>query len=410
MAHNNKSDPLQKSRFLALVSKGQTTSDAARAVGLPIRSATRYAAALRSESLATERAKKDRPFLAARREREERMSAREMEVRLMELEAELEMVSVAKEVVAQSGAQPEWLTAIDKKKASPKSLTGVPMLFASDWHFGENVDPKQINGVNEYSRDTARARARRFFERAIDLLTNHMVDPSYPGIVLLMGGDMVTGDIHEELAQTNDCTTPEALFDLFQVFRWGIRLLADTFGKVFLPCVTGNHGRQTHKMQHKGRNSKNWDWMLYWMLADCFKEDARIQFQIAGGTDAHFKVFAKRFCLSHGDQFRGGDGMIGALGPIMRGNHKKASRNSAIDLSYDVLLLGHWHQLIMLERLIVNGSLKGYDEYAAANNFGFEPPQQALFLVHAKHGITIRMPVKVDEARETSKEWISVKF
>lgn len=56
---------------------------------------------------------------------------------------------------------------------------------------------------------------------------------------------------------------------------------------------------------------------------------------------------------------------IRALGPIIRGDHKKRSRNSQIDLGYDTLLLGHWHQLIMLQRLIVNGSLKGYDEYAA---------------------------------------------
>lgn len=30
------------------------------------------------------------------------------------------------------------------------------------------------------------------------------------------------------------------------------------------------------------------------------------------------------YLLTHGDQFRGGDGVIGALGPIIRGDHKKA--------------------------------------------------------------------------------------
>jgi hypothetical protein len=44
----------------------------------------------------------------------------------------------------------------------------------------------------------------------------------------------------------------------------------------------------------------------------------------------------------------------------------------------------------------VNGSLKGYDEYAYTNNFPFEPPTQALWLTHPEFGITISMPVFVD--------------
>jgi hypothetical protein len=41
----------------------------------------------------------------------------------------------------------------------------------------------------------------------------------------------------------------------------------------------------------------------------------------------------------------------------------------------------------------VNGSLKGYDEYAKDGGFGFERPQQALFFVTPEHGIVQRLPV-----------------
>jgi hypothetical protein len=76
-------------------------------------------------------------------------------------------------------------------------------------------------------------------------------------------------------------------------------------------------------------------------------------------------------------------------------------------LGYDTLLLGHWHQLIQLQRLIVNGSLKGYDEYAASGNFGFEPPQQALWLTHSQRGITFSMPVHVEERKKpVVQEWV----
>jgi hypothetical protein len=101
--------------------------------------------------------------------------------------------------------------------------------------------------------------------------------------------------------------------------------------------------------------------------------------------------------------------MIGALGPIMRGDHKKRSRNAQIDLSYDVAMMGHWHQYMHLTRLLVNGSLKGYDEYANSSNFGFETPQQSLHLTHPKHGATFRMPVYCDPNREVPKtDWVSI--
>ena len=101
--------------------------------------------------------------------------------------------------------------------------------------------------------------------------------------------------------------------------------------------------------------------------------------------------------------------MIGALGPIIRGDHKKRSRNTQIDLEYDTLLLGHWHSYIHLTRLIVNGTLKGYDEYAYANNFPFEQPQQALWITHPRHGITFRMPVYVEQKRQVGKlSWVGI--
>lgn len=298
---------------------------------------------------------------------------------------------------------PTWLV----RKTASTGGQAVPTLLASDWHWGEVVDPKQINGVNEFNLAVGQRRARRMVETTINLLTEHVKGGKYPGIVFALGGDMMSGDIHDELSESNEVPVMPALLDLLGVLTWCIETLADTFGNVFVPCVTGNHGRNTKKPRAKGRNYSNFDWLLYQFLHKQFQRDKRVRFLIPDGSDAHWSVFGHRYCLTHGDQFRGGDGMIGALGPIIRGDHKKRSRNGQIDLGYDTLLLGHWHQLIQLQRLIVNGSLKGYDEYAAANNFGYEIPQQALWLTHAQHGITFSMPVHLDEPRKAAdKEWV----
>lgn len=282
----------------------------------------------------------------------------------------------------------------------------VPTLMLSDLHWGEVVYPRQVNGVNEYDIAIAQNRLRTVVERATSLLTEHLTGVTYPGIVLALGGDMLSGDIHEELSESNEMPVMPALLDLYGVLVWAIGSLATAFGKVFVPCVTGNHGRNTKKPRAKNRNYSNFDWLLYQFLQKHFEGDKRVCFYIPEGSDAHWVVLGHRYCMTHGDQFRGGDGMIGALGPIIRGDHKKRSRNGQVDLGYDTLLLGHWHQLIQLQRLIVNGSLKGYDEYAASGNFGFEPPQQALWLTHER-GIVHSMPVLAEAPkRKADREWV----
>lgn len=299
---------------------------------------------------------------------------------------------------------PKWLLEPPKRG----HVTGVPTVFASDWHWGEVVDAGQINGVNSYDLSIAQKRAKQLINVTVDILKTRFADPTYPGIVFALGGDMVSGDIHEELSVTNDTEIMPAVIDLWGTLIWCISKLADEFGAVFVPCVTGNHGRNTHKMRMKGRNYTSFDWLVYQFLQKHFEADSRVRFLIPDGSDAHYQIYGHKYLLTHGDQFRGGDGMIGALGPIIRGDHRKRSRNAQIDTEYDTLLLGHWHQLIQLQRLIVNGSLKGYDEYAYQSNFPFEPPRQALWITHPEHGITFSAPILVERTntRRTSK-WVA---
>lgn len=300
---------------------------------------------------------------------------------------------------------PKW---VESKPSVPHS-SGIPTLFLSDLHWGENVRPSQINYVNQYNLQIARDRLKNCVDSAIDLLRIISPNMEYEGIVVALGGDMISGDIHEELAESNDLPTIPTVLDLLSSLAGVLGHLADTFGNVFVPCVTGNHGRNTKKIRSKDRHHTSFDWMLYQLLARHFEHDKRLTFFIPDGSDASYRVHNTKYVLTHGDQFRGGDGMIGALGPIIRGDHRKRSRNGQIDLSYDVMICGHWHQYMHLTRLIVNGSLKGYDEYAYTNNFGFEQPQQALWLTHPKHGITFRMPVYVDRDRAAPKTaWVSI--
>ena len=300
---------------------------------------------------------------------------------------------------------PNWMKLRDVSHSKP----GVPTLFLSDLHWAEVVDGKQINGVNEYNLEIAHARLRHLAERAVHLCEIISPKMEYPGIVVPLGGDMFSGNIHEELTATNQLNSMPAVLDLYGALVWFITYVLEYFPGVFLPCVTGNHGRNTKKIWGKDRHHTSFDWLLYCLLAKHFESDKRVSFLIPDGPDAYYKIYDHTYLLTHGDQFRGGDGVIGPLGPIIRGDHRKRTRNSQINMTYDTMLIGHWHQYIQLQRLIVNGSLKGYDEYAFGNNFPYEPPQQALWLTHPKYRITYRMPVLVDKFKEAkSKSWVSI--
>jgi hypothetical protein len=300
---------------------------------------------------------------------------------------------------------PAWVVKPSKAANSP----GVPTLLLSDFHWGERVFPKQVNNVNEYTVAIARDRLRYCIETAVHLCRILDRDMRYPGIVVPLGGDMVSGAIHEELRASNEIPTMPVVLDLVDNLVPAIRTLADTFGAVFLPCVSGNHGRDTLKIYAKGRNHTSFDWLLYQFLARALQADKRITFYIPEGSDAYYRVFDHKYLLTHGDQFRGGDGMIGALGPILRGDHKKRSRNAQVEMDYDTMVIGHWHQRIQLTRVIVNSCLKGYDEYAFTNNFPFEQPSQNLWITNPCYGITYDMPVYVDPRHKPrSTEWVSV--
>lgn len=304
---------------------------------------------------------------------------------------------------------PAWIM----KDGKPGSR-GVPMTIWSDWHWGEVVNPDEVGGVNEYNTSIAKKRVEKLVNTTIDLAYNHMgrAKTEYPGIIICLGGDMIGGDIHEELAKTNDSTTQQSINDITDTLAAAIETMASKFGKVFLPCVVGNHGRSTKKMQMKQRVYTSHEWNVYCNLERYFRRERLIQFMIPPAADAFFNVYGHRYMLTHGDSLgvKGGDGIIGALGPIMRGSLKTHRSEAQIGQDFDTLLIGHWHQSLWLPSVIVNNALKGYDEYARlALRAPYSRPSQALWFTHPEHGITARWEVFLEKlkAADEGKEWLA---
>ena len=141
------------------------------------------------------------------------------------------------------------------------------------------------------------------------------------------------------------------------------------------------------------RARDNFDWFLGRALARLFRDDARVTFDVTESADCLVPSFDRQVMLTHGDQTRGGGGIGGIWPPIMRLDARKQQRQAAIGQPYDLLVMGHWHQLVFGPSFVINGSLVGYDEFAFTSNFGYEPPAQACWLMTPEHGRTWCAPI-----------------
>lgn len=340
-----------------------------------------------------------------------------LEAQIAELRKELKLIhkhnldaSDIKEFVyelqSHSVEPPEW---VFNTQTNTSKTTGIPCLVLSDLHFSEVVDPSQVLFRNEYNIEIATRRLYTVIERTVDLLKNHIVNPNYPGFVLKVLGDLFSGNIHEELRVSNEISIFQSFHILFEIMKKSINILANEFGKVFIVWVSGNHSRNTPKIQAKGFAYENFDWHLGIMLQKFFENDERVKFLISDGWDIQYRIYGWTFRATHGAQFRGGDGIIGPLGPIFRGDIRKHAQARAMDTEYDFLILGHFHRQMMLSNIVVNGSLIGFNEFAFKENLPFEEPRQALWIMHPERGFTFKMDIYPEEPIRTNsnESWVS---
>jgi hypothetical protein len=293
---------------------------------------------------------------------------------------------------------------------------GVPITLWSDFHWGERVMETQVGGRNKFNMAIARQRLKRLVDSTLDLTLRHMIKPVYPGIVICLGGDMITGAIHEELAETNDGTVQQALLDVQENLIAALTLMADNFKKVFVPCVVGNHARDTIRPRFKNATFHSYEWNLYHQLKSYFRADPRIEFLISDEVDANFTVLGHKFLLSHGDNLgvQGGDGIIGAIGPIARGTFKLGRSTHSVGEDFDTLLIGHYHTYMPRGDaipVVANGCLIGYNEYAHVKlRVPYSRPSQALFFIHPTRGFTASWPIYLDDLRKghDKKAWCEV--
>lgn len=296
---------------------------------------------------------------------------------------------------------PQWVTT----PPSGNRRSAVVGCLITDMHYGEVIDPEEVMGLNAFNPEIAERRMRTYFDAVCAIGPRWASDSNLLGVIVVIGGDLISGDIHEELRITNSLTSIEQVRGAVSVLTAGLTQLANEFGKVFVATVAGNHGRQTHKPTAKLYARLNYDTLICQMVQDALGADTRITFQIATGRDNSFPIFNRTVFVNHGDGLgtAGGMGFAGPLLPIVRGTKKVEAQQARAGRRPDLILHGHYHHSANPGPVLSNGSVPGYSEYGNGLRAAIEPPQQWAFLLHEKWWLRERAEIKLEDPKMPEK-------
>lgn len=269
----------------------------------------------------------------------------------------------------------------------------IAVLALSDWHVEEHVDPAVINGINEYTPDIAKKRAESVFRRAAMLIDFARGFSKIDTACVWLGGDFITGYIHQELEEGNFMSPTEAILFVQDLIVKGMRFLKREarLKHLIIPTSFGNHGRTTEKRRVATSAANSYEWLMYRSLEQHVK-DPGWQWKVENGYFNWVKLFDRYdLRLSHGDNIRFAGGIGGITIPV----NKAISQWNKIQKA-DFDFFGHYHQSIDMTRWTCNGSLIGFGPFALSIKAEPESPSQTLSIISKDRGKVLTMRVFAD--------------
>jgi hypothetical protein len=277
-----------------------------------------------------------------------------------------------------------------KLRAGKRRATAVALL--SDLHFEERVI--RTDAIpNEYDLTIADRRLARFFAGTA-WLAKHAPAFEIGELVLWLGGDMISGQIHDENTETSQLPPAQAVVEVASRITSGIReLLADLPGvPITIPCSQGNHARTTKTVRAGTGYGHSWEWLLYHAIAKDFAGEPRVRVHLAPDELCYVETLDFTIAFHHGHRIKWQGGIGGVTVPAIKAVHRWDAWRDA-----DYYCFGHYHQRIDLGQIAFNGSVIGPNAYALGLGCTPEPPQQSFFLLDEKRGKTMACPVWVAE-------------
>jgi len=153
------------------------------------------------------------------------------------------------------------LASVYEKGSGKVGTPCVAVMRISDGHMGAVQLPDEIEGFGEFNPGLARSRQIDYAKRFCKWVDVNRGAYQIDEVAVLVTGDLISGDIHDELRITNAFPTPVQCVHAAEVLVEQIRIVASDFAKVTVHfLVEDNHARLTKIPQAKeaGYNSLNY--------------------------------------------------------------------------------------------------------------------------------------------------------
>jgi len=276
------------------------------------------------------------------------------------------------------------------------------LLLLSDWHILEIVEPEEIGYVNKFDLNVATRRVEKIFEKVVKIKKLYECNDGIRKINVWLGGDMVSGIIHDELIKNVDLTITEQIGLAAYLIAALLIELSKVFNEVNVFTVVGNHGRITKKKEYKKRFN-SFDYITYQIAALLTQKYENIKWEITKSPFIFKDILGFRFCFSHGDEIKSWSGipfygLRRDFGNKQNINFFPNVKQPNIPMTYYVV--GHFHVPAMLYDgtgfIIMNGTLKGVDEYSYSKGW-LTRPSQKLLVINEKYGIEATYDLWLDD-------------
>ena len=282
----------------------------------------------------------------------------------------------------------------------------------SDTHVGEYVDFKQMAGINQYDFEIFNSRLYGWTQQLVNLVSYRRNTADINELVVPLLGDMISGDIHEELSKTNIDHCMGQMIRGANLIAQALRYLAPHFSSISVPCVVGNHGRMTRKPPMKDKYM-DWDYMMYqWIAAFC-RNHANIKFDISQSFFHIFSVANRNILIMHGDAVSGGGSSqsltktISNLRSVLQYNQEGFKKTQ-----FDSVMLGHFHRVDEIDidtgELHICGCMKGPDEFAFQRIQKASHPKQIVTYWHPAYGYVGKEVIYLSRYDDVESEFTDI--
>ena len=281
------------------------------------------------------------------------------------------------------------LTISPRKKAASTDNPHEMLLLVSDAHYGEYVDPSSMLGGWYYDIDVCRQRMEAIVEKTLSRKSRRDSAYDINKLTIAVLGDMLSGEIHDEIKTTNQINMVRQMQGMSALLTdMGLAFVSEGI-EVEMIIIFGNHPRLTKEPANKDKIN-NMDFVTGLMV----EQMARDRFKVIVPESIIYvhEILGHRIGFTHGDGFRAN----GYAGIPFSALDRRRNLIQALCKDYglpsiDMLMMGHFHTYTHWPGggcdIVINGSIKGPDEYAFNQFYKGEQPRQVLLTLDQVHGI-----------------------